>query len=341
MKKSTLIAITILFSAATIIAQVTVKKDIMSYFAMLPAMPSSMQDAYQKCICRPSGCTADSLVSPINRSLKGDQGAMGNLTATQEKVKTNGEALGTQMQNDHVQQMNDDQKLQYAQNNQQLNGGNPDAIAWAQKMKDDPAEKAKFQAMTPDQKMAYMQQNGLMKSANYNSQFSMGTSDSGKATDALRKLKQMQTTESNDPKVQAFNDATDMTKINQAHSQLDQQQQAELSKLNLGEGTTNAAAAKVVSNKYKQKHLDLASTELQNMVNAYNDLYNSYKNAAIPFCSAVQSISYGYTGDANQDHEINMLAMGQAEVLNYVSQLTNGVKTIYEFGAKWQVTSLQ
>jgi hypothetical protein len=318
-------------------AQVTVKKDVLGYYAMMPAVPASLDDAYQKCTCK-MGCNADSVVASVKRSLNTDAKAMGTLTQSQKQDSAKGMALGHQMQNDHVQSMTDDQKLQYVQNSQQLNGGNPDAIAFAQKMKDDPAEKARLQNMTPDQKLAYLQKNGVF---NQTTAMQAPSMDSGQGTATMRLQKQMQDSESCQRKTQltqALNDKMDMTKINTDHAKIDADENAELSKI--PSGALGAIAEKPIKKKYMKKHLELAQTEMQDMIKAYQDLSTFEMNVETPFCNSLKGISYGYTGDASQDKDLNSLAMGQNMVLTNVSNLLDHLKSIYEFGANWQARSL-
>ena len=342
MKNLLLISFAAILSSWELSAQVTVKKDVLLYYPMLPAMPSTLEDAYNKCTVKNGTCKADSLVAPLQRNINADSKSMGSLTATQTQQMQQGQALANKMKADNVQGMTDDQKLQYVQNNQQLNGGNPQQIAFAQKMKDDPAEKARLQNMTPEQKMAYLQQNGVL-TPNAQAQGTMantGSNDPGKSADALTKQRQMQSdsiTQKKNQLVQALNDKMDMGKINTEHAKIDQQKQTEVGAL----PATGGIAAKLLENKYMKKHLELALTEMQDMTKAYQDLYSFLLSAETPFGNALTAASYGYTGDANQDKNLNTLAMGQSYILNDVNGLAGDAKSIYEFGANWQARSLQ
>jgi hypothetical protein len=344
MKKIIFISIT--FFSLSVTAQVTVKHDILPYYNMLPVMPATLEDAYQKCVCKGSSCNADSITAPVKRNLNADMKAMGNMTGTQQQQVQAGTQIAKDAQAHNVNGMTDDQKLQYVKNNPQYYGANAQSIDFAQKMKNDPAEKARLQAMTPAEKLAYLQQNGVLQNnAPAATIIPKQTNDSGKATDALRQQKVMQTNESGDQKnklTQAWNTQSDMSKINADHAQIDQEESAELNKLpHIGEGGIDISSpfAKAIKKKYMKKHLDLALTEMQNMVKAYQDLYNYYMNAEKPYCNSLAPINYGYTGDPNQDYQINALAIGQAQVLNNISQLADDAKSIYEFAAGWQARS--
>ena len=70
------------------------------------------------------------------------------------------QAMSDKFKQDGVDQMTDEQKLAYAK--QQNIGGMQGNIDFAQKMQD-PAFRKKFEAMSPQEKMALMQQQGMMK----------------------------------------------------------------------------------------------------------------------------------------------------------------------------------
>jgi len=341
MKNLLLISFAAVISLSELNAQVTVKKDLLLYYPMLPAMPATLEDAYNKCTVKNGTCKADSLVAPLQRNINADSKSMGSLTATQTQQVQQGQALANKMQADNVKGMTDDQKLQYVQNNQQLNGGNPQQIAFAQKMKDDPAEKARLQNMTDAQKIAYLQQNGMLNGNATQGQgimASASSNDPGKAADALAKQKQMQSdsiTQKKNQLIQALSDKMDMSKINAEHAKIDQQKSSEGSLL----PSTGGIAAKLLENKYMKKHLELALTEMQDMIKAYQDLYSFLLSAETPFGNALTAASYGYTGDASQDKNLNTLAMGQSYILNDVNNLASDAKSIYEFGANWQARS--
>jgi hypothetical protein len=346
MKKAILIAIFGILSLPECHAQITVKKDVLQYYAMLPVMPASLQDAYQKCVCKSGYCSAETLIAPVEGQIKTDSKAIGTMSTAQSDKVQKGTQIGKQMQADHVQDMNDNQKLEYVKNNSQLNGGNPAAIEFAQKMKNDPAEKAKLQDMTPEQKIAYLQQNGVMQQGVSMMQQSSSTTPNGNmanVADALDKEKQMQTNESTEEKnrlIRLLNIQLGQAKLDSVHSVLDNRKQTELNNLpkhSNGESSVynNPAEANAIEEKYIRLHKENALGQMQSITKTYQELYTLLVNTETPFAKALVSANYGYGTDGSQDKDINTLAVGQATILNNVEQLAGFAKSIYEFGAKW------
>lgn len=302
--KKIIIAVIGLASCLSLCAQVTIKKDLTQYFSQLPAPPSSLQDAYQHCQCLGrNGQVMDtaSLTSGLHTGLLSDAQSMGTLTNTQAQQAQQAMALGNQIQADNVNGMTKDQQLTWVQNNMQNQGNAAGMASFAQKMRD-PAEAARFKAMTPAQKMAYMQQAGVDPSKNV---AIPTTSTNPQVNIALAKQKQM-TADATTPQAQqltgTLNGLLDPT------------------------GTVNPATAQ---------------QRLTQMGTAYSALKTLYQNADTAYQTSLQTAGYGYTGDAGQDFNVNHLAAGQQQILIQVSQLEGYLDKIYQFGANAQATILK
>lgn len=145
-------------------AQVTVKKDVTIYFSQLPTPPATLADAYQNCHCPGASGSVQSngpAVAPaVQAAVTADAKAMGTLTNTENQQLDQARVLHNQAQADNFNGMNKNQQLTWVQNNMQSYGNTAQAAALAQKLQD-PAEVAKFKAMTPDQKLAYLKANGI------------------------------------------------------------------------------------------------------------------------------------------------------------------------------------
>jgi hypothetical protein len=145
-------------------AQVTVKKDVTAYFSQLPAPPATIGDAYTNCHCLNAAgavqASGPGVAAAIHESLVTDAKSIGTLTGTENQQLQQAKTTANQAKADNVSGMNKNDQLTWVQNNMQSYGNTAQAAAFAQKMQD-PAEVAKFKAMTPAQKMAYLQANGI------------------------------------------------------------------------------------------------------------------------------------------------------------------------------------
>ena len=320
-------------------AQVTVKKDISKYYSLLPSMPVSLEQAYKVCYCKLGACNADSLLKPLKQTAETDAKAIGTLSSQESSDTKKGTAIGAKMQNDGVQGMNDNQKLEYVKNNPQLNGGNQNAIAFAEKMKNDPAEKAKLQAMTPEQKIAYLQQNGVMQPVTPQNSFGSGASSN--AADALKREKQMQdseTTAGMNKLIRLMERQLNRDTLDKIHAGIDKQMDKEIKALppdprSETHGPTKEATKAVIKS-YMQRHIDLATKEMMDMGKTFNKLAEKYAKAEEIYCNALALIDYGYNNNG-QDPNITKLAVGQTIMLDNVEKMAGYAKSIYEFGADW------
>lgn len=172
-------------------AQVTLKKGVTAYFRQLPAPPATLEDAYKNCHCRGASGTVQASGANVDAGLHdammADAKSMGTLTNTQNQQLQQAKTLYNQSQADNVKGMTKDQQLTWVQNNMQGYGNTSQAAAFAQKMQD-PAEVARFKAMTADQKLAYMKASGIDPMKGMAPQQTTVSS----AADAESKQKQMQ-----------------------------------------------------------------------------------------------------------------------------------------------------
>jgi hypothetical protein len=285
-------------------AQVTLKKDVTAYFRQLPAPPATLEDAYKNCHCpgasgtvQASGANVD---AGVHNAIMADAKSMGTLTNTQNQQVRQAKTLYNQSQADNVKGMTKDQQLTWVQNNMQGYGNTAQAAAFAQKMQD-PAEVARFKAMTPDQKLAYMKASGIdpMKG------IAPPQTTASPAADAESKQKQMQ-------------DELGTAQAGRLTGTLDG--------LLTGTGTTAMSDAQA---------------KLTAMAQAYLALLSLYERTDSAYGAAMIAANYGYTGDAGQDEAVNKLAVGQTLVLIQLGQLETYLNRIYQFGATQQSAKLR
>jgi hypothetical protein len=278
-------------------AQVTVRKDLTAYFSQLPAPPTTVSDAYKNCHCLNSSGViqgnSPGVAATVHDSVLANAKQMGTLTATENQQFQQAKVTVNQANADNFNKMNKDQQLTWAQNNMQGYGNTAQALALAQKLQD-PAEVAKFKAMTPAQKMAYLQANGVdpMKAAA--------------------------------PPPPANNAVADaQTKQQKMQQDLNNYQAGQYT--GTLEGLLNGAQPASAAD---------AQQKLLTMANAYNGLLAFYKRTDSSFASALVAANYGYTGDADQDKNVSGFAAGQGLFLQQVGQLESYLNRIYQYGAQ-------
>src|SRR5579863_2986369 len=278
-------------------AQVTVKKDVAAYFSQLPAPPATIADASKNCHCtNASGSiqgNSPGVAAAVHDSILADAKAMGTLTATENQQLQQAKVTVNQANADNFNKMNKDQQLTWAQNNMQGYGNTAQAAAFAQKLQD-PAEVAKFKAMTPAQKMAYLQANGV---APTNGAIPAPPANNAVA-DAQTKQQKMQQDLNNYQAGQYTGTLEALLNGSQASSAADAQQ------------------------------------KLLAMDNAYNGLLTFYRRTDSPFASALVAANYGYTGGADQDKNVTGFSAGQVLILQQVGQLETYLNRIYQYGAQ-------
>jgi hypothetical protein len=285
-------------------AQVTVKKDVTAYLRQLPAPPATLENAYKNCHCvSASGAVQASganVAAGVHDAVMADAKSMGTLTNTENQQLQQAKTLYNQSQADNVKGMSKDQQLTWVQNNMQGYGNTAQAAAFAQKMQD-PAEVARFKAMTP------RSETGLHEGQRHRSDEGHGrAADHGfsPAADAENKQKQMQ-------------DYLNTPQVGQLTGTLEG--------LLSGNGTTA---------------MPNASEKLTAMAQAYQALLSFYQRADSAYGAAMTAASYGYTGGAGQDEAVSKLAVGQALVFYQVGQLETYLNRIYQFGATQQGAKL-
>jgi hypothetical protein len=296
MKKIFLLAL-VLCAFARGQAQVTVRKDLTAYFSQLPAPPSNVSDAYKNCRClNASGviqANSPGVAAAVHDSILANAKQMGTLTATENQQLQQAKVTVNQANADNFNKMNKDQQLTWAQNNMQGYGNTAQAAALAQKLQD-PAEVAKFKAMTPAQKMAYLQANGIdpMKAG------APAAPTNSAAADAQAKQLKMQ---------QDLN--------------------------NYQAGQYTGTLEGLLSGAQPASATD-AQQKLQAMDNAYSGLLAFYKRTDSPFASALILANYGYTGGADQDKNVTGFSGGQVLIMEQVGQLETYLNRIYQYGAQ-------
>jgi hypothetical protein len=296
MKKLYLIAL-VLGAFARGHAQVTVRKDVTAYFSQLPAPPATIADAYKNCHClNATGViqgNSPGVAAAVHDSILANAKQMGTLTATENQQLQQAKVTANQANADGFNKMNKDQQLTWAQNNMQGYGNTAQAAAFAQKMQD-PAEVAKFKAMTPAQKMAYLQANGV---APANGALPAPPANNAVANAQAKQQKMQQ----------------------DLNNYLAGQYTGTLE--GLLNGTLPASAAD-------------AQQKLLAMNNAYNGLLAFYKRTDSPFASALVAANYGYTGGADQDKNVTGFSAGQVLMMEQVGQLETYLNRIYQYGAQ-------
>jgi hypothetical protein len=278
-------------------AQVTVKKDVAAYFSQLPAPPATIADASKNCHCtNASGViqgNSPGVAAAVHDSILANAKAMGTLTATENQQLQQAKVTVNQANADNFNKMNKDQQLTWAQNNMQGYGNTAQAAAFAQKMQD-PAEVAKFKAMTPAQKMAYLQANGVAP-AN-------GAIPAPPANNAVADAQAKQ-----------------------------QKMQQDLSNYQAGQYTGTLEA--LLNGSQPTSAAD-AQQKLTAMGNAYNGLLTFYRRTDSPFATALVAANYGYMGGADQDKNVTGFSAGQVLILQQVGQLETYLNRIYQYGAQ-------
>ena len=287
-------------------AQVTVKKDVIAYFRQLPSPPATLEEAYKHCHCLSTAGSVQAggtgVATGVHSSITADLQSMGKLSNGEAQQVKQATALHDQAVADNVSGMSKDQQLSWVKNNMQGYGNASGDAAFAQKMRD-PAELAKFKAMTPDQKLAYMKANGLdpMKGAAVGQQGASPVVAGPVAASPVAMAEGLQTRMQNDlaqPQVNPWG--------------------ATLQQL-LAESWNGGAAD--------------AQRRLVVMNDNYRQLLAFYIHTDSAYGVAMTAANYGYTGDAGQDDGITRLATGQYLILNQVAQLEAFLNGIYQFGA--------
>ncbi len=146
----------LLFSAASH-AQSVAKIDLISAQNELPPPPASVADALSKATCARGMCNADALFKPFESTFADAQKQWSVINAGQVAQEDSGKHIAAIMQPVMGKNVSTTQQLEQAK---QIPGMNTAALSFGQQMQD-PAFKAKFMAMSQEQKLAYIQTSGV------------------------------------------------------------------------------------------------------------------------------------------------------------------------------------
>ncbi len=133
------------------------KIDMIAMLKEIPQPPSSVAMAYDKSTCNPSFCNADALFTSFENDMNSAESQWKVMNVAQQQQVDSAKQLAASLSG--IQGKSTSEQLAIAQKN--IPGMNTGAVSMAQQMQD-PAFKAKFMAMTPEQKLAYMQSSGAI-----------------------------------------------------------------------------------------------------------------------------------------------------------------------------------
>ena len=127
--------------------------DIAALVGRMPKLPANTQEAL-------SASQRPNPYQPYADELRGIMDKVQVLNPVSVRMQQKGVAMDAQFKADGVSTMSDEQKMAYARQKQLGGAGSDGRMAFAEKMKN-PAFREKFQAMSPQEKMALMQQMGV------------------------------------------------------------------------------------------------------------------------------------------------------------------------------------
>ncbi|MEZ0541099.1 hypothetical protein [Fibrella arboris] len=136
------------------LAQTPQRIDFASLISQMPPLPGTAQAAL----------AASQQPNPYlaySDNLRKALDAIQQLNPVAQRAVQKGMAMDAQFKADGVEKMSDAQKIAYAREKNLAGAGSSARLDFAQKMKD-PAFQKQFQAMSPQEKMALMQQQGMM-----------------------------------------------------------------------------------------------------------------------------------------------------------------------------------
>ena len=147
---------------ATATAQTPQHVNVGSLLDRVPKLPTTTQEALtiQKA-AETNGRNADKYLSYADE-MQALSDKIKDLNPISVRLKNGAIAIDAKFKADGVDKMNDEQKIAYARQQKLGGAGSDGRLAFAEQMKD-PAFQKKFQAMSPQEKMAYMQQQGVMQ----------------------------------------------------------------------------------------------------------------------------------------------------------------------------------
>jgi len=340
MRKNILLSLTFLYCIGCY-AQQVVKEDVMPYFAKLPTPPSTPKECYTAITEDKGNYNTDKIMQPLKGQV---EDVIKRISIpNQEAVNSmnSGKQLYDNMQKDNVKGMTQDQQMEYMKTHGQGTAGMPNqgTMDFAQKMKD-PAFKAQFDKMSPQEKMAYMQNSGMM---NTNTSPAMSNAGARVADKALADGKKIQTDYSplfvqQKKEIEKFTDSARL-----AHNNIDTLMARELKKLPTheeGEGATvynDQAKAKAIIAKYWNIHMQNAQKEVIRLKQLYDKHTKQTKDLMLPFNSDLAQIHYG--DDIVNDFEkqqAKVLPSYQSSMFGSINILLEEATNVYKYGADWQ-----
>lgn len=138
-------------------AQSVAKIDLNSAQSELPPPPTSVADALSKATCARGNCNADALFKAFDGTLASVQKQWAVINAGQAAQVDSAKHIAAIMQPVAGKNVSTTQQLEQAK---QIPGMNTAALSFGQQMQD-PAFKAKFAAMSQEQKLQYIQSSGM------------------------------------------------------------------------------------------------------------------------------------------------------------------------------------
>jgi hypothetical protein len=155
MRKIAFLTSAILTYGVTASAQSVAHVDLMKLLNELPPAPASVQDAANNVKCANGNCNADALFEAFNRDFAAAKQAWGTVnTGQQQQIDSATRMVNTMKPVDGKSKT---EQLEAAKN---LPGANKNALSLAQQMQD-PAFRKKFNAMSKEEKLAYVQGQGV------------------------------------------------------------------------------------------------------------------------------------------------------------------------------------
>lgn len=136
------------------LAQTPQRIDFTALMSQMPPLPGNTQAALE-------ASQQPNLYLTYADKLRSILDAIQQLNPVSQRAVQKGVAMDAQFKADGVDKMSDDQKVAYAKQKNLGGAGSSSRIDFAQKMQD-PAFLKQFQAMSPQEQMAYMQKNGVM-----------------------------------------------------------------------------------------------------------------------------------------------------------------------------------
>jgi hypothetical protein len=300
-------------------AQYIQKIDVVPYFAKVPTPPSTAKECYDKATYSNGSFNIDNVFKAPKDEI---ETIIKNINTPNEAFKQNAnnvKSLTDQMQKDNVQSMTDDQKMEYMKTHGQNVQGMPSQgrIDFAEKLKD-PAFKAQFEKMSPQEKMAYMQNNGVM---NTNKAVSIAPVVATNAVNAGQKMA-LDYQNISARQVRELQQVSDSAKMN--HEAIDKEKMTELKKLPThvvgegGEEYNEPQKAKAIEQKYWNKHMEFVQKEINRYKQLLTKHTQEWKDAVGSYNSELAKIHYG--DDIQNEVEMkqkDMLASYQSQMFAY------------------------